>query len=99
MAEKKNNGANEEAKATNNDPKKEKDTRSLKEKFTDWKDNFVEEHPVATRRLKKAKDLAEGAAIGGLAVFGTLAYMGYKKDGDSSNEIPEGIDLPDDENK
>lgn len=83
---------NTNEKTNNGEPKnqnteKVKDTRTFKEKWSDWKEGFVENHPKATRRLAKARDMGVGAVAGGAAVFGALAYMGMHKD-DGSAEIP-----------
>ena len=47
----------------------------------DKKAQFEKDHPVATRRLKRAGDIGKGAALGGLAVFLGLAGYGKYKEG------------------
>ena len=69
------------------------------------KEKFVEEHPVAARRIGKAKDIGTGIVIGGAVMFGTLAAIGKAADGDSDEDYsdldlnpvdddPDVIDMP-----
>lgn len=61
--------------------------------FKDFKQEFVEKHPVAARRIRKGVDMCEGAVIGGAVVFGTLAAIGSQQQQNDDEYDTSDLDL------
>ena len=92
------NEALEEAFEEEVEVKKKKGFRNPLTAIKEFKEDFEENHPVATRRIRRACDVAKGVGLGALATVATLSYIGSKREGSDGNETLALPDLGDNSN-